>query len=126
MWINILIGVVVVGLAILGIYLSLAKCPNCKKRNCVETGRKVTHRQQVMFEEKEVIKHVDNKKGLYGGAAQAHAELTSQFGAPDSTTIRTYKVPGERIHYLVTYKCSECAHVFTGNAYVDNRPPTVK
>jgi len=122
----ILIGIAVVGMIVLCGYLSRTKCPNCKKRNCAETGRKVTRRQQVMFEEEEVIKHVENKKGLYGGAAQAHAQLTSQFGKPDSTTVRKYKVPGERIHYLATYKCSECSHVFTGTSYVDNKPPTVR
>jgi len=124
MWILILIAVVLI--IILAAYFSRIKCPNCKKRHCVETGRKETHRQQVMFEEEEVIKHVENKKGLHGGSAQAHAQLKSQFGAPDSTTIRKYKVPGERIHYSVTYKCNDCAHVFTRNAYADNRPPTVK
>lgn len=114
------------GLYILVSYLSRVKCPGCKKRHCSEASRKETSRQQIMFEEEEVIKHVENKHGLYGGAAKAHAELTSQFGKPDSTTIRKYKVPGERIHYKVTYKCNDCGHVFTGNTYVDNKAPVVK
>jgi hypothetical protein len=126
MWVWILVGLVLIGLFILNVFLSRAKCPNCKKRNCAETGRKETRREQVLFEQEEVIKHVDNKKGLHGGAAKAHAQLTSQFGAPDSTTIRKYKVPGERIHYLVNFKCNNCAHVFTGTTYVDNKPPTVR
>jgi hypothetical protein len=79
-----------------------------------------------LFKEQEVIKQVENKHGLYGGAAQAHAELAAQFGKPDSTIIRKYKVPGERIHYLATYKCNDCEHTFSRNIYVDNKPTTVR
>ena len=124
----ILIGIIVFFIIVYFVnqYFSRVKCPKCKKRNCSETSRQETSRQTIMFEEDEIISTVDNKKGLYGGAAQAHAQLTSQFGKPDSTTIRKYKVPGERIHYLATYTCSDCGTVFSKNIYIDNKPPTAK
>jgi phage FluMu protein Com len=123
----ILIGIVVliIGLRILAAYFSRVKCPNCKKRNCVETDREETSRQQVMFEEEEVIKHVDNKRGSFGGVATSRAQLTAQFGKPDSITIRKYKVPGERVHYEVTYKCNDCGKNFTETTHVDIKAPTV-
>lgn len=123
-----IIGIVlfVIAIVIISSYFNRIKCPNCKKRNCLEIKREETSRQQVMFEEEEIIKHVERKDGLYGGAQEAYAKLKSQVGAQDGTTIRKYKVPGERIYYKATYKCNNCGDTFTGNVYVDNRPPTVR
>jgi ribosomal protein L37AE/L43A len=126
LWMWILIGVGAVCLLILFAYFSRMKCPKCKKRNCAEVSRKETEREQVLFEEEEVITHVENKKGLSGGFAKSDAQVQAKFGAPSSTTVRKYKVPGERVHYLVTYKCNECEHSFTGTAYEDIKPRTVR
>ena len=120
-----IIGIYII-FKVMSIQLSRTMCPKCKKRNCTETKRQETSRQQVLFEEEEVIKTVENKNGYFGGAAQSHAQLTAQFGKPDSTTIRKYKVPGERIHYRATYKCNECGNDFTSSIYEDVKPPTVR
>jgi len=120
------IAIIVICLYLLVAHLSRVKCPKCGQRNCIEMSRKETSRQKVMFEEQEVLTHVENRQGLAGGFAKSHAELTAQFGKPDSTTIRKYKVPGERIHYLATYKCNDCEHTFSQNIYVDDKPPTVR
>ena len=118
--------IIIIGLFVLSKYLSRAKCPKCKKRNCAIVGKQETSRQTVMFKEQEVIKTVDNKHNLYGNVNTNYSQVVSQFGKPTSTTIRNYKVPGERIHYVVTYQCNLCNHSFKRNTYVDNRPPTVR
>lgn len=125
LWISGIVLFIIV-ISIISSYLGRIKCPKCGKRNCDEINRKETARNQVMFEEEEIIKHVDKNEALYGSAQEAYAKLKSDFGRQDSTTIRKYKVPGERIYYEVTYKCNDCSESFTGEVYVDKRLPTVK
>ena len=125
-WVTLIVLVVIaIGLLVLSKHLSRAKCPKCKKRNCAIIGQQETSRQTVMFKEQETIKTVDNKHNLYGNVNTNYSKTVAQFGSPASTTIRTHKVPGERIHYLVTYQCNICNHNFRKNIYVDSKPPTV-
>jgi phage FluMu protein Com len=113
-----LIGVI--GLAVMRVHFSKQKCPKCKKRNCVIISREKTGTKRISIQKEEVIKHVKNKHGLYGGAAEAHARLTSQFGSPDSTTVRKYTVPGERTFCNVGFSCNICGEKFTHIAYEDH------
>ena len=115
-------------LKIASVWLSRTKCPKCKSSHVIKISGKETWRQQVLFKEKEILKHVDSAKlpdGSVSMLSTATAKISANAGAQDSTTIREYKLPGLRIHYLATYKCENCEDVFTEKEYVDIKPPTV-
>ncbi len=88
------------------------KCPDCRKRKCENIFKKKLKTETIYFKEKEIIQNYKNTTGHFPTPTQP----------PNTFSTRMVLIPGERIWYLVKYKCNNCGKVFFRKEYIDKRP----